>query len=83
MLGKEIILLINDLVEGNMLKGKVEVQSSFINLISWDGNDLDITIGNNTYRYMNVEREDILKLISSESPGRYFNSYIKNKYNIK
>jgi len=57
--------------------------SSLISDIKWGENgDLFITFRTNDkkYLYMDVPKAEIIKLISAESIGKYFNSNIKNKY---
>ena len=63
-----------------MLKGVVEVKSSFIQSIEWKEDTLSVKINGKKYHYEKVTKEDIISLISHETPGSFFNSNIKKVY---
>ena len=59
---------------------KAKRQSSFIDEITYLGNDLYIKIGARVYRYSNVPYSVFKRVINAESQGKAYNALIKNQY---
>ena len=55
-------------------------QSSFIDGLTYLGNDLYVKIGARTYRYSNVPYSVFKRLINAESQGKAYNQLIKGQY---
>lgn len=59
----------------------VEVDSSFIIAVGYDGRNLYVEIsGQGTYTHPNVPYDHYVGLLNANSPGGYYNRYIRGKY---
>jgi hypothetical protein len=62
------------------------VESDAIRIVTYDeiAFELDVTFASGkTYRYSGVPRHVYKELIAAESHGRYFNTYIRDRYRYR
>jgi hypothetical protein len=58
----------------------IAVNSSFIEAVGYDGRHLYVEIGGRTYTHHYVPYYHYVGLLNAESPGGYYNRYIRGRY---